>query len=210
MKRVRSDSSLLSGRSARGMREAFRRGQVLVEFALLAPLLVVIVLAFADFGRAYAAGTTLDSAARDGAKAVADEYAQIARRGEAFSGSDYRGLHSLAAETVCSETRALDRHDGSSPACAVQTAVCIHDQADPYCGLEADAAVAACSDLHASWDLARERLTTGRNDAVYVEVRSCYRFTTLVHLAYPWLPFGWQFSVGDIYLQRNHTFVVAD
>jgi hypothetical protein len=43
----------------------------------------------------------------------------------------------------------------------------------------------------------------------YVEVRVCYRFTTLVPLSDLDLPFGWSLSLGDIYLQKDREFTVA-
>jgi hypothetical protein len=43
----------------------------------------------------------------------------------------------------------------------------------------------------------------------YVEVRVCYRFTTLFNLHLS-LPFGAGISVGDIYIQRSAVFTVAD
>jgi Flp pilus assembly protein TadG len=44
-----------------------QRGQALVEFALLVPILFVIVLGAIDFGRLYFAYTTIANAAREGA-----------------------------------------------------------------------------------------------------------------------------------------------
>jgi Flp pilus assembly protein TadG len=50
-------------RRARG-----ERGTSLVEFAMVAPLLVVLLFAIADFGRAFQTWITLTNAAREGAR----------------------------------------------------------------------------------------------------------------------------------------------
>lgn len=47
------------------------RGAVAVEFALLAPLLVLILLGVMEFGRAYNVQTSLTNAAREGARSMA-------------------------------------------------------------------------------------------------------------------------------------------
>jgi Flp pilus assembly protein TadG len=50
------------------------RGQSLVEFALIAPLLVLLLLAIFDFGRAIYAYNTISNAAREGARiAIVDQ-----------------------------------------------------------------------------------------------------------------------------------------
>ena len=53
---------------------ATSRGQALVEFALILPLLVFLLLGLFDFGRAVYAFSTVNNAARDGARlAVVDQ-----------------------------------------------------------------------------------------------------------------------------------------
>jgi len=47
------------------------RGAVAVEFALVLPLLVLLVAGIADFGRAYYLQTTLSGAAREGVRVMA-------------------------------------------------------------------------------------------------------------------------------------------
>ncbi|WEV76986.1 TadE/TadG family type IV pilus assembly protein [Janibacter cremeus] len=47
------------------------RGVAAVEFALVLPLLVVLVLGIAEFGRAYHVQTMLSAAARDGVRVMA-------------------------------------------------------------------------------------------------------------------------------------------
>jgi Flp pilus assembly protein TadG len=45
-----------------------RRGQALVEFALVVPLLLIMVMAIIDFGRAWNLHQTITDAAREGAR----------------------------------------------------------------------------------------------------------------------------------------------
>ena len=47
-------------------------------------------------------------------------------------------------------------------------------------------------------------------DLAYVEVRVCYRFTTIIDLTAVRLPFGWDISIGEVWLQRDRSFTVAD
>ena len=47
------------------------RGAAAVEFALVVPVLLVLVLGIAEFGRAYNIQTTLSGAAREGARVMA-------------------------------------------------------------------------------------------------------------------------------------------
>jgi Flp pilus assembly protein TadG len=55
-------------RRTRATRE---RGAAAVEFALVVPILLLLVLGIAEFGRAYNTSTTLSAAAREGARALA-------------------------------------------------------------------------------------------------------------------------------------------
>jgi Flp pilus assembly protein TadG len=53
----------------RGLRE--ERGATAVEFALILPLLIVLVLGIAEFGRAFQVSGTLSAAAREGVRVMA-------------------------------------------------------------------------------------------------------------------------------------------
>lgn len=53
------------------MRGRSERGAAAVEFALVMPLLLVLVLGIAEFGRAYHLQTTLSGAAREGVREMA-------------------------------------------------------------------------------------------------------------------------------------------
>ena len=53
------------------MSKTSERGAVAVEFALLAPVLVMLLLGIAEFGRAYNVQSSLSSAAREGVRVMA-------------------------------------------------------------------------------------------------------------------------------------------
>ena len=115
-----------------------RRGQSLVEFALVLPMLLVLLLGVADFGRVFAAGITVEAAARNAAEAAAQEYlrnppAPIDQPAPPGSDAYYQALHDLAARTACREAKELDNTTFSADACASMPViqVCVHDNADP-------------------------------------------------------------------------------
>jgi len=56
------------------------RGSAAVEFAMVVPLLVMLVIGISQFGRAYNVQTTLSSAARMGARVMAVKNDQAAAR----------------------------------------------------------------------------------------------------------------------------------
>lgn len=53
------------------MRECPERGAVAVEFAILAPVLIMLLLGIMEFGRAYSVQTSLSDAARQGVRVMA-------------------------------------------------------------------------------------------------------------------------------------------
>lgn len=65
------------------MRNISERGAVAVEFALLAPVIVMIVLGIVEFGRAYNVQVTMTNAAREGARVMAINNDQSAARAAA-------------------------------------------------------------------------------------------------------------------------------
>ncbi len=86
-------------------------------------------------------------------------------------------------------------------------AVCVQDGQDPLCGNLARGFTGAvppqCSEIAGAWSSG----SPGAIPSHSIEVRMCYRFTTLINLNLR-LPFGWGLSLGDVYLQRTRTFVV--
>lgn len=195
------------------------RGQTLAEFALILPLLLVILLGVVDFGRVFSAGITMEAAARNAAEAAAQEYQQIIRNTPAPSATDYQRIHDVALDELCSEAKVLPNVavDGSGNCTMPITAACTHDQygADPVCGQASAAVPSECTALD-GWaatadpsNVAPVPPYSGLTAVPYVEVRACYHFTTLFNLHFQ-LPFGASLSLGDIWMQRDRTFVVGD
>lgn len=187
----------------------WRRGQSLVEFALVLPMLLVLLLGIADFGRVFHAGIVMESAARNAAEVAAQEYLQIRRAPDPATSGDFDRIRAQAEAAVCEEGKLLP---GGGGACSVvHAAICIHD--DPAelvnygsgCGAGSSGAPADCTELHSSWP---SLWSTGKLGTV--EVRACYRFDTIVPMADLRLPFGNGLSIGSIWLQRDRAFTVAD
>ncbi len=132
------------------------RGQSTAEFVLIAPILLLLLVAIADFGRVFATGIAVEAATRNAAEVVAEEYVRnppgdpsttaasrlAAPAPTSGSPSYYDDLASKAARTVCVELRNLpnttyDSVDGSCPNWPI-VRVCVHDQAsnnaNNHCG----------------------------------------------------------------------------
>ncbi len=199
--------------------ERSRRGQTMVEFALLLPMLLVLLLGIADFGRVFQAGIITEAAARNGAEAAAIERL---RGGVPTTPGDpayYANLHRIAAQAACAETRGLPNttyvpDNPGTPSVDEEAcpgmpiiAVCVQDGDDPDCGGLAPGYTgpvpAQCTIFGEPW-LDDSGGVTGSHS---VEVRLCYRFTTLFNLDVD-LPLGWGLSLGDVWLQRARAFVV--
>lgn len=190
-----------------------RRGQTLVEFALVLPMLLVLLLGVADFGRAFHAGITVEAMARNAAEAASQEYLQLRRAATAMAAADFDRIHAAALAAICDEAERLPGRVESGGSCSMPAAaVCIHD--DPAeltaygarCGQNAAAAPVQCNRLHDPWP----PTAPAAGMLPWVEVRVCYQFTTLFNLRDLDLPLGWSLSVGDIWLQRERSFAVAD
>ena len=200
-----------------------RRGQSLVEFGLVLPLLLVLFLGIADFGRVFHAGIVVEAAARNAAEIVAEEYRRTPPGGSLSDPAPapgdpayYQALHDLGALTACSEMRSLPSttYDAIDRECHVHDAdpathdwmpivmVCIHDDQDPLCQTPAYGATVPDPECSSLLEPITNDMEGGSEDSRYVEVRVCYLFTTLVHL--PIL------SIGDIWLQKDRAFTVAD
>jgi hypothetical protein len=191
-----------------------RRGQSLVEFALVLPMLITLLLGIADFGRVFHAGIVTEAAARNAAEAVAQEYLQIRRGPTLPTDADYARLHGAAKTSVCEEAERLPNRVGTGSSCSMPfAAVCIHDEvselpgyeAANWCGKEAASAPPECDGMTTPW-------TPNKPDdrLPYVEVRVCYRFTTLFNLSDLRLPLASGLSLGEIWLQKDRAFTVAD
>ena len=196
------------------------RGQSLVEFALLLPLLLVLFLGIADFGRVFQAGIVTEAAARNAAEIVAEEYrrnppAPLTEPAPPGDPDFYQPLHDLGASTACAEMRPLasTRYDPATRQCYVPDAdpgtadwmpiivVCIHDGEDPLCGTPAFGASIPDPECSSLLEPISPAMEGGTEDSRYVEVRLCYRFTTLMNNSF--------LSIGNVWLQRDRTFTVA-
>ena len=185
------------------------RGQGLVEFGLVLPLLLVFLLGVADFGRVCADGVPLESAVRNSAEAAAQEYLQLCNKygGDCtqLAPSEYQGLHDLVLEVGCREAERLTNVQETAGACTNPIiATCIHDDNLPgdgnNCGEEVASGIpASCTQMTNTWSSARNGPAEGRP---YVEVRMCYLFDPLIPLTEKW----W----GDVRLQRENNFTVTN
>jgi hypothetical protein len=185
------------------------RGQTLVEFALVLPMLLVMLLGIADFGRVFAAGITVEAISRDAAEAASQEYLQFRRAASpaAPSSTAYDAVFARAEEVACEEAGTLANVAVSGGNCAMPViGTCVHDQWGDHCSSTSSSPPGDCS-LMSAWPPA---LTDQPGGLPYVKVWTCYQFTTLMNLTDMNLPFGWSISVGDIWLQRDRTFTVAD
>lgn len=174
-------------------------------------MLLVFLLGVADFGRVFTAGITIEAAARNGAEAAAQEYLQLSQKsGGVLDPADYVALHKVARDRVCADSEPLPNKSVSGGNCTMPLiAVCIHDGGpDPGCGSEKDPSVTECTAVNDTWNPSNQG--PGLPPLPYVEVRVCYQFTTLFNLGNMKLPFGWSISLGDVWLQRDREFTVAN
>jgi hypothetical protein len=180
----------------------------MAEFALITPILIMLLVIVADFGRIFAAGIAMEAAARNAAEIGANEYlanppAPLNLPAPAGNSVYYAPLHRLMAKAVCVETAELanSMFDAASQTCSGMPLIqaCVHDGQDTECNLEAHGAVipAACNDMATA---PTNDHPPGTPAARWVEVRVCYRFTAI--LQSPILSFG------EFWLQRTRTFVI--
>lgn len=194
-----------------------RRGQSLVEFALVLPMLLVLLLGLADFGRVFSTSITLEAVARDAAEVGA---LQRLRDKPDFSDPSqhpayYTALHQVIARTACAESEqlALSPEQVHATDCPRLTAVraCVHDGLDTACGNPIpgfDGPVpAACTDIAPGTAPTWSNASGGETNSHWVEVRVCYHFTTLFNLHLS-LPLDTGLSLGDLYLGKTRAFVL--
>ena len=183
------------------------RGQSLVEFTMVLPIMLIILLTVGDFGRLFAAGITVESAARNAAEVAAAEY----NRAVLLPSIDYAAVHKAAWSSVCDEASKLPNAapgSGGSECDRLPTMVCVHDMADPTCGTvynDASGVPAACPGITAG----ASNSMTG-SESKFVEVRVCYRFNTIFEMTIPSLGGPMQALGGDFFIERARVFSVAD
>ncbi len=186
-----------------------QRGQSMAEFVLVLPILLVLFIGIADFGRVFQAGVAVEAATRNAAEAAANEY--IANPpgplDAAAPGTDqsyYDNLHLYAAGVVCADLRSLPNtiYDPGPPASCPDmpvVLVCVHNSADGGCANLASPGSAGipagCTDFAAS-----PTNSQAGSPQRWVEVRTCYHFTNIMNLPL--------FAFGDVYLQRTRSFTI--
>lgn len=182
------------------------RGQSLVEFALVLPLLLLLLLGIADFGRIFTAAIASEAAVRNAAEAAALVYIQLDQQDGSLNGNltqpEYDQLRALALDVGCREAERIPGRTLSGSVCTMPWfAACIHDNAagDANCGQNAFSAPAECGHMSDTWTAVRSGPTDGRP---YVEVRLCYRFDPLIAV-----PLG---DWGSVWLEKENNFTVAD
>jgi hypothetical protein len=200
----------------------------MVEFALVLPMLLILLLGIADFGRLFSAGITIEAAARNAAEVGAmerlrnqpdpDPLACDAACIDAY----YANVHQMVARVACSESRLqpnssfIESDDPTTLAfdesrtCAGIPVIraCVRDNMDPHCGdpipgFAPDPVPPECNRMNDLW----APYSGGENLSHSVEVRVCYHFTTLFNLHLS-LGLGWGINLGDIWIQRSRVFVL--
>ena len=188
-------------------RRGCQRGQSLVEFVLVLPIMLILFVVIADLGRVFSTGVVIEAAARNAAEIAANAYLSdppgtggldVAVVGA--TPSEYSAIHAAAATAVCQEMRPLPNTLGSGADCSGMPLieVCVHDGVDPLCGAEASGATvpAECPGLSATSTNSR----SGGGAQRWVEVRLCYKFTPLLDM--PLIAFD------TIWLERSRSFVI--
>lgn len=199
----------------------------MTEFALVFPILMILLVAVADFSRIFSASIVIEAAARNAAEIAAMEYARNPPGDPALSPPQrlaspapdpgdpgyYDDLSLKAARAACVESRSLPNTDfqAADGSCATWpiVRVCVHDNVgNNNCGQPItpgfDASVPSECDAvpppsSGDWS---PTMQGASETSRYVEVRVCYKFTPLLPGA-PFLP------LGDMYIQRIRTFTVA-
>jgi hypothetical protein len=190
-------------------RRGVQRGQSILEFALVVPILLIVFVAIADFGRIFATGIELEAATRNAAEAAANQYlaappggAPLNAPAPAGSSAYYDPLHIVAADVVCAELRELPNtnFDSGTSTCPDMPVVmvCVHDAQDTGCSSVASPGSgivpAGCNGMTSPPTSAQ--VGTMR----WVEVRTCYHFTSTLALPL--------FSFGDFWLQKTASFTI--
>src|SRR3954468_21768566 len=82
-------------------------GQSMTEFALVLPLLLILLLTIVDFGRIFSAGIMIESAARAAAETASSQFLTESNRVAAIPATidtaGYARIHEKAWQIVCDE-----------------------------------------------------------------------------------------------------------
>lgn len=191
----------------------------MTEFALVLPLLLVLLLTVVDFGRIFSAGIVTESTARTAAETAAGEYLTELTRVTpgTIDSAGYAKIHAAAWQTVCDEADSLPNTSpgsGGGQCVGLPTVVCVHDNVDPLCGdayNDSGGIPTGCPTLApgARPSNVQQGESLGQSWP-YVEVRVCYRFSSVMQLDIPFIggtlsPLG-----GNFFLERTRVFDVAN
>ncbi len=191
-------------------RSTASRGQSLAEFALVVPILIILFVSIADFGRIFGTEINIEAASRDAAEVGSNQYlakppGPLDMPAPAGQASYYGPIHDQIAKVVCAEMRDQFNtdYDSATQTCPTMplVLVCIHDSQDTNCGTPAFGASVppGCADMTsalAAGPTPDQQLTVRR----WVEVKTCYRFTTLVNVPLV--------SFGEFWLERTRQFTI--
>lgn len=181
-------------------------GQSVTEFALVVPFLLIILLTVADFGRYFAASLNVESIARTAAEVSAQEYLRA-------GATDYAAIHGYAWQSVCDEASGLANvtYNGPATECGgMPTLVCVHDGVDPSCTTPYNVGGGVPAECTVISDPISNAQAGGSELSKYVEVRVCYRFSTVFGFSIPFLGGDLTTLSGNFYIQKIRTFPVAD
>jgi Flp pilus assembly protein TadG len=183
-----------------------------VEFAFVIPILLMVFIAIADFGRIFAASIAIEAATRNAAEATANRYLSDKPGGTLVpldqpappgDPAYYGPLHTYAASVVCAELRDQPNtnYDSLTSTCPDMPVVmvCVHDSQDTNCAATSSpgsAPVPAECTVFTPTPTSDQLGTRAR----WVEVRTCYHFTALLSIPL--------FSLGDFWLQRTNEFTI--
>jgi hypothetical protein len=188
----------------------------MAEFGLVIPILLVLFVAIADFGRVFAAGVAVEAATRNAAEAAAGEYVanppplagdpdgDLSLPADGSDQTYYDDLRLYAANVVCADLRSLPNttyDPGPPPACPDMPVVmvCVHDSADGGCSTVASPGTGVIPPECTDFSPAPTNSQDG-DARRWVEVRTCYHFTNILQLPI--------FTFGDVWLQRTRKFTI--
>jgi hypothetical protein len=190
----------------------------MAEFTLVLPIMLVLLLTVADFGRLFASGITIESAARAAAETGAQTYLAELRLMPGgvppLTPEGYDRVHQAAWQSICDEASSLPNAapgTGGGECSDLPTVVCVHDGADPACGTVYNVGgggTTGCAQVAAGTSNAQTDPLVPPSK--YVEVRVCYRFSAILAINIPFIGGVLSPLSGNFYLEKVRSFTVAD
>ena len=173
---------------------------------MILPIMLIILLAVGDFGRLFAAGITIESAARNAAEVAAAEY----NRNLLVLPIDYAAVHQAAWSSVCDGAANLPNATpgggGDATACRPWSVSTTRRMA--AAGTSTTTRQGSPPDAQPCRPAASNGLSG--SESTFVEVRVCYRFNTIFEMTLPSLGGPLQALGGDFFIERSRVFSVAD